>query len=196
MLERAGGPTARAYLPNARVVRLPEPGARDLEFSRLLELPVGSMSELEYAYYKMRLREQGRAVSIDFVRLVAGDEPNDALLMHGDVITVPERSHTVTISGQVKRPGKVAYEPGRRYGHYVSAAGGYAEGAKRSRVRVVKASTGQWLSARRAGDVGPGDEIWVPEHPEVDWWETVRDVLTFVTSLATVYLVVDQATSK
>lgn len=196
VLERAGGPTARAYVPNARVVRPPETGARDVELRRLLEMPVGSMSETEYAYYKTRLREQGRSVSIDFERLLAGDASQDAVMMHGDVITIPEWSSTVTVSGQVERPGKVAYEAGKRYGYYVSTADGYAEGAKRNKVRVIKASTGQWLSARRAGAIEPGDEVWVPERADADWWETVRDVLSFLTSLATVYLVIDQATSN
>ncbi|MFH1502696.1 MAG: SLBB domain-containing protein [Candidatus Eisenbacteria bacterium] len=196
VLARAGGPTDRAYVPNARVLRIVEPRSRDLELTRLLEVPVGSMTDTEYAYYKMRLREQGRSVSIDFEALLSGDSSQNALLAHGDVITIPEMSRTVTVSGQVGRPGKIAYEPGRRSGFYVSSAGGYSEGAARNRVRVIKASTGQWLSAKRAGVVRPGDEVWVPERPETDWWATVRDVLSFVTSLATVYLVIDQATSK
>lgn len=196
VLERTGGPTDRAYLGNARILRAATARERDLEFDRLIEIPVGSMSETEYAYYKTRLREQGQAVSVDFRKLLAGDESQDALLMHGDVITIPKMPHTVTVSGQVERPGKVAHEPGRRYGHYVDSAGGFSDGARRNRARVIRASTGQWLSARRAGVVEPGDEVWIPEKPESDWWKSVRDVLSFVTSLATVYLVIDQATSN
>jgi len=196
VMSRAGGPTGRAYLPNASVVRAPTRGVRDLELQRLLEIPVGNMSEMEYAYYKMRLREQGRRVSVDLQALLSGEPEDDPLMVHGDVITLPERPFTVTVSGEVTRPGKIAYEPGRRYGHYVDAAEGYTEGARRNRVRVIRASTGQLLAARRAGTIEPGDEVWVPEKPESDWWQTVRDVLSFVTSLATVYLVIDQASTN
>ncbi len=73
-------------------------------------------------------------------------------------------------------------------------AGGFASRAKRTGVRVLRRATGQRLTAREAGDVMPGDEVWVPERPESDWWQTVRDVASFAGSLATAYLLIDQAT--
>jgi hypothetical protein len=53
-----------------------------------------------------------------------------------------------------------------------------------------------WTYARRAGELKPGDVVWVPERPETDWWKVTREFAAFLTSLATVYIVVDQATSN
>jgi hypothetical protein len=38
--------------------------------------------------------------------------------------------------------------------------------------------------------------VWVPERSETDWWKFVREAASVVASLATVYIVVDQATAN
>ena len=40
------------------------------------------------------------------------------------------------------------------------------------------------------------DDKWVPEKPERNYWKIAKDVLVFTSSLATVYLVIEQATTK
>jgi hypothetical protein len=49
---------------------------------------------------------------------------------------------------------------------------------------------------RDSGIIVPGDEIWVPEKPDRDWWRITRETVAFVASIATVYLVIDQATGR
>lgn len=83
--------------------------------------------------------------------------------------------------------------PGKRYDYYIKEAGGYGSSARKDRVRVVSGSTGEWMHAGSANVLSPGDVVWVPERPETDWWKVTREIAAFLTSVATVYIVVDQA---
>jgi protein involved in polysaccharide export with SLBB domain len=193
VLRRAGGPTEKAWLPGGRLIRPRLVDDVDEEFERLKDVPTGDMTELEYAYFKSRYRDR-RSVVSDFVAAVRGDESADALLMDGDIIEVPRRVDTVEVLGQVVDPGKVRFEPGETWRYYIGQAGGYSSGARKGRVRVIKGSTGQWMSARSAGALEPGDAVWIPERSETDWWRLVREAVAFVASVATTYVVIDQAT--
>ena len=50
------------------------------------------------------------------------------------------------------------------------------------------------MPARRAGELEPGEEVWVPERREGAVWRMIREVATFAASVATAYLLIDQAT--
>ncbi len=192
VVRRAGGPTTEASLEDARLIRTVPWGGPDVEFRRLQEMPVSEMTEMEYDYFRIRSRDRGTVV-VDFVRALGGDESEDVLLLHGDRIVVPKRTTTVEVIGQVVDPGEVRHMPGKRYDYYVKEAGGYGSSARKGRVRVVSGSTGEWMYAKSAGALSPGDVVWVPERPETDWWKVTREIAAFLTSIATVYIVVDQA---
>ncbi len=188
----AGGPTAEASLEDARLIRTVPWGGPDVEFTRLQEMPVSEMTEMEYDYFRIRSRDRGTVV-VDFVRALGGDESEDVLLLDGDRVVVPKRTTTVEVIGQVVDPGEVKHMPGKRYDYYIKEAGGYGSAARKDRVRVVSGSTGEWMDARRANVLSPGDVVWVPERPETDWWKVTKEIAAFLTSVATVYIVVDQA---
>jgi len=188
----AGGPTAEASLEDARLIRTAPWGGADVEFSRLQKMPVSEMTEMEYDYFRIRSRDRGTVV-VDFVGALGGDESEDALLLDGDRIVIPRRATTVEVIGQVVDPGEVKHMPGKRYDYYIKEAGGYGSSARKDRVRVVSGSTGEWMHAGSANVLSPGDVVWVPERPETDWWKVTREIAAFLTSVATVYIVVDQA---
>ncbi len=192
VLERAGGPTAEASLKDARIMRLPEEEEIDPEFERLKAVAANDMSDTEYAYFKTKSRARSGAVVVDFESVLAGDESQDVLLAHGDVIVVPRAEVTVEVAGQVASPGKVPHVPGKRYEFYVEQAGGYTSTAKRNSTRVIKSGTGEHRKARLAGVLEPGDAVWVPETPEGDWWESLQEVVGFATSLLTIYLLLER----
>jgi len=194
VLARAGGPTAAASLRNARLVRRQGAADMDAELERLKTMTAGDMTETEYAYFKAKSTELEGTVVADFEGLLVAGASNDPLLRDGDRILVPRAITTVTVSGRVTRPGHVAFAPGKDARYYVARAGGFASQAKRTGTRVVRAATGQRLTAREAGPILPGDEVWVPERPESDWWRTARDIASFAGSLATAYLLINQAT--
>lgn len=193
IIRKAGGPTPEASLGNASLIRPSLGGEVDLELERLGSMAVGEMSEMEYAYFKTRLRDR-TAVVVDFEKALSGDVSEDVPLLDGDIIVIPKAVATVDVIGQVLDPGEVEYVPGKRFRYYVEQAGGYSPYARANRVKVIRAGTGTRLPAGRAGRIDPGDVVWVPERVETDWWKLVREAASFLTSIVTAYVVIDQAT--
>jgi protein involved in polysaccharide export with SLBB domain len=192
VVRRAGGPTADASLAAAELTRTSVRRNRDLEYERLKDVGISDMSSSEYAYFKSRERNPPGRVSADFERALEGDESQDVLVFDGDRVVIPKEDPTVEVIGQVARPGRVSYKPGERYGYYVGEAGGYASGAQRSGTRVIVGATGERRRAVRAGPLAPGDVVWVPESEPIDWWELVKDVASFASTVATLYLIIDR----
>ncbi|NHI01624.1 polysaccharide biosynthesis/export family protein [Oceanimonas sp. MB9] len=89
---------------------------------------------------------------------------SDIRLQDGDVITIPEISDSVLISGEVLVPQSVVFNTERSAKDYIEGAGGFTEHADKSRILVVR----QNGEVREAADVTlrPGDEILVlPKAP-------------------------------
>jgi protein involved in polysaccharide export with SLBB domain len=211
VLERAGGFTEFADLSRATIERRAESAARDTAFLRLADGRQDILTEEERRYVKLRTRQRD-AVSADLSRVLAGagavasasDPPgghaaatgagSDIALFDGDRIVIPHRYPSVSVQGEVRSPGLVPYEEGRRADDYVRAAGGFTGRASRGSVRVTVARTGQQMKPGDAGEIHSGDTIWVPARPPRNGWGTVRDVLTTAAQIATVYLVIQQAT--
>lgn len=195
LIARAGGVKPGASLIEAHLIRSVAAEAPDLEFERLKTVPIQDMSKAEYAYFKGKSRERKGLVVLDFDRLLQGDENEDRLLRDGDRIVVPEQRETITVTGTVAFPGLIPYRPGEKGGYYIRLAGGYASSADRGATRVIRGHNGEWEPMGDAGEIVPGDEIWVPERPERDWWQFAQDAVRFAASIATVYLVVDRASN-
>ena len=196
LIARCGGFTDKASLGETQLIRTGGAEKIDLEFERLKLIAVQDMSKSEYAYFKGKSRERKGLVVVDFGLLADGDSEQDRLLRAGDRLIVPEERETVTVSGNVTFPGLIAYEAGRKAGYYIAEAGGFASNADRGGTRVIRVLTGEWETRGDAGEVVPGDEIWVPEQADRDWWRFTQDAVRFAASLATIYLVIDQATGN
>ena len=190
-LQRAGGLTEFADVSLARIERRSDAAARDTAFLRLADHHQDLLSEDERGYVKLRTRER-IAISADLSRVLSG--PGDVTLFDGDRIVVPRRNPSVSVQGEVRSPGLVPYEAGRHADSYVRIAGGFTDRARKSHMRVTVARTGQQMRAGEAGVIHAGDTVWVPARPERSKWTTLRDVLTTAAQIATVYLVINQAT--
>ena len=205
VLERAGGFTEFADLSRATIERRAESAARDTAFLHLATNHQDILNEQERRYVKLRTRERD-AVSADLSRVLASagsvasasDPPaaqgSDIVLFDGDRIVIPRLYLSVSVQGEVRSPGLVPYESGRRAEDYVRAAGGFTNQANKRSMRVTVARTGQQMSPGETGGIHAGDMVWVPAKPPRSVWTTVRDVLTTGAQVATVYLVVKQAT--
>jgi len=174
LINQAGGFTKRASLRDAKVVRWQAREIRDPEFERLLKMSVDEMTDLEYEYFKTKLREESGVVSLDFMELfLKGERSKDVVLKAGDIIFVPRQREMINITGQANRPGLVNYEPDEKVDFYIKRAGGYAWNADKGKMRVIKGDTGLWLHPREVKRLEPGDVIFIPEKPERDWWEWI-----------------------
>ena len=193
---RAGGFTGDASLEDAELIRA-RGETLDRDFERLSKLDPSEMKEDEYDYVRARSRLRKGRMTVDFVRLFNGRDPRaDVTLEPGDTIRVPQQRDYVKVLGRVVRPGNVLYRPGADPDYYIHEAGGFTWNANKGKVRVIKTITGQWLRKSDADRLEPGDTVWVPERPDRNYWQIVRDSVSFLTGLATIYIVIDSARGK
>ncbi len=193
VIRLAGGFTELASLAEAEMTRYTSEEVKDREFERLKSMQVEDMTELEYEYYKMKARQKPGRVSVNFTELFRSGR-GDIKLRDGDFIVIPKISEVVNVSGEVANPGLLSYSPNRNYLDYIELAGGFSFRAKKSQVKIIKGVTGEWQKASKKSKLDPGDTILVPEKKKVNYIGTIKDVLVFAGNLATVYLVVKEAT--
>ncbi|MCZ7558264.1 MAG: SLBB domain-containing protein [Bacteroidia bacterium] len=187
IITQAGGFTPNASLEEAVLIRKPPESEKDIEFERLQKIPAADMREDEYEYFKARSREKIGMMVVDFKKLfLQGDLSQDILLREGDVIEVPKLKNYIRIIGRVNNPGNVIFNPDWTYMNYLNAVGGFGWRADDGDVRVVKARTGELVDAENYSDyeLEPGDTIWVPEVPEVKFWEIAFEALGVISQIA------------
>ncbi|TVT30866.1 polysaccharide biosynthesis/export family protein [Marinobacter vinifirmus] len=94
-------------------------------------------------------------------RLVIANEGKlvDVRLQDGDIITLPQRTDSILISGEVYIPQSMVYVPGRSVSDYIEAAGGFSQHADDDHILIAR----QNGEVRDAGDIAlrPGDQILV-----------------------------------
>ncbi len=197
VIERAGGFTKDASLNNAFVVRRAQEDVQDPEFERLKEMDVADMTVMEREYFKTKSRERVGGMGVDFVALFEkGDKSQDVILRDNDLIVIPAREMTVKVSGQVINPGLFPFEVNKALRYYVNEAGGYNWNARKSKIRVIKAKTGEWVKAKDSTPIDVGDAIFIPEKPDRDYWQLTKDLIAVTAQVATIYLVVERAAGK
>ncbi len=195
IIEKAGGFTDMASLKEAEMIRGSVEEVVDPEFERRKKMLVADMSESEYDYFKIRSRSRRGRVAVDFVsQFVHGDSTKDFILRHGDIISVPRKSRVVSVIGEVSNPGLMPFKPGADYNYYIERAGGFSDRAVKGKVSIIKGITLEWKKAKKNLSLEPGDTIWIPEKKKRDYWTFIKETLAFVGNLATVYLVIQQAT--
>jgi len=85
-------------------------------------------------------------MGVDFVALFENkDKEQDVMLRDRDLIVVPAQEQTVKLTGQVVNPGLYIYKPGMTLKHYLDEAGGYNWNVRKSKVRIIKSKTGEWM---------------------------------------------------
>jgi protein involved in polysaccharide export with SLBB domain len=195
IVDQAGGFTERASLPEARLLRSKARAVKDPEYERLLLLQqvsgLADMGPEDKAYLKTKGREERGRFAVDFQRLFeGGEEAQNVLLEGGDVVFVPERRRTVSLSGQLKKPGLLKYEEGRRVAYYLDQAGGFSWNANKGGARLIRARTGEREQLNKNLLVEAGDEIWVPEKEYRNWWQFTQSTMRTVAETLTLILLV------
>lgn len=194
IVAKAGGFTQLASLDEAEMTRVSAEELVDPEYERLKKMNVADMSEQEYEYFKIKSRSKAGRVAVDFYQLFEkGDSRQDIRLRDNDVVNVPRKRSVVNVSGEVANPGFLTYAPNEDYVYYIRMAGGYSDRAGSSRVSIIKAN-GEWKKARHGKPLEAGDTIWIPEKKKYNYVGIIKDVAIFVGNIATVYLVIRQAT--
>ncbi|HBZ00269.1 MAG TPA: hypothetical protein DEO84_03005 [candidate division Zixibacteria bacterium] len=194
IVAKAGGLTDMASLEEAEMTRVSAEELVDPEFERLKKMLVADMSESEYEYFKIKSRAKMGRVAVDFNSLFAGhDLSKDILLRNFDVVSVPRKRQVVNVSGEAANPGFLTYLPEKDYIYYIQMAGGFSDRAGRRNVSIIKAN-GEWKSPQKGKPLEAGDTVWIPEKKKHNYIGTIKDLVLFIGNLATIYLVIRQAT--
>ena len=93
----------------------------------------------------------------------------DITLQDGDTLTIPSRISTVTVVGEIRRPGTHSFQAGLDLNDYLDLSAGITARADDKELYVVRADgsvfrpTNSWLRFDGAGmSLNPGDTIVVP----------------------------------
>jgi protein involved in polysaccharide export with SLBB domain len=189
----AGGFTDKAGASRVRLVRPQPPDTLSIGWQQLAQLPTAALTVTELERARARAGNNYRAVLLDLAS-EAGKARAAFPLQPGDQLFVPRNDGAVEVAGRVKHPGLYPYRPGAGYADYVNAAGGPAQRGDAGKTRLAAGAGDNFLLARDADAPQPGDRLWVPEKPPRSSWATFRDVIVVLSQVATVYLVIDQAT--
>jgi len=189
-IKMAGGVTDQAYIRGARIER---PLNEDEKFrlERLLKMAqVQGGSGLDAS--KMG-QDTVYYVGIELDKALANPGSDyDVVLREGDRLVVPEYSGTVKINGNVMHPNTVAYMDGKSYKWYINKAGGYGNGAKKSKAYILYQNG--LVSKVSKGKIEPGCEIIVPNKTR-SVNENIAMIASLGTSLATMVTMIATVTN-
>ena len=191
VIAAAGGLLPTADLAGIRIQRRvagPEPRA-----SELAERAQTMQRELTVSEFEVRqaqLAVKNGDILVDWAAVQRSPRALDPLLQDGDVIKVARLVNSLRIDGQVAKPGVLSYEPGTPLGRYVAQAGGYSARAWRGHEQVTRAGSEHTLLARSAGELRPGDFVWVPMRPEDSVWRRSGALLSALAQIATIIIAI------
>ena len=146
-----------------------------------------TFADLELAVEGLLARESVGRVAIDLPRILAGDEGADLILSDGDRLFVPRQQATVTVLGEVYRPGSFRFEPGLSLKDYLALGAGTTPRAENQRLYIVRANGRVDRPARDLlrftladAALRPGDTIVVPVNASyrnpLDFWTDITQV--------------------
>ena len=135
----------------------------------------------------------GRVVTEFDLDTLERSPEKDLFLEPGDRIFIPERSSTITVSGQVLSPTSFSFDPTLKVNNYIDLAGGYSEEADKSRTLVIypNGMASRVRNWPNSPDLAPGTTLVVPRDPNPFDWLVFSQVLfpiisNFATSAAAI----------
>lgn len=176
LIKAAGGLSEFAFPEGARLYRKMTDEERSqresvMKLSQIQLYEESMNSESEYditlADSLMNLKlELGDVYAVAINLEIAIKEPGgpeDIILRESDILTVPQYTSTIKVSGEVRYPITLNYKKGENLSYYIKRAGGYTDRAKKSGVYAIYMNGGvNEVSKRSSRDIKPGCEIVVP----------------------------------
>ena len=190
VIETAGGLTEFAYLDGARLERQMTPE----EYKQAQELMAMVKSNNQISGNdSIVVPTVSRTYSVGINLKEIMENPHSAIdpvLQEGDVIVVPQYMNTVSVSGSVRKPNSVVYDPKMKLKDYINEAGGYAERARKSGTFILYPNGHIKELGRnaKAKDIVGGSKIIVPQKGRSQWnlATSLSTVTTSVSMLAVI----------
>lgn len=166
LIAKAGGLTARAYVPLGYINRRNSEDETYDQRQAYLESFLNSDLTLEDTLrYNIDFLTKKPIVAVDFVKAAQGDVEVD--FVDGDVVVIPQNPKRVYVFGRVNQPGLVKFEQGADVWDYIESAGGMTEMAVEDRIRIIRGNTNVWLNPEENPEIFAGDQIYVAGEPDV-----------------------------
>lgn len=130
----------------------------------------------------------GRVVTEFDLDLLERSPEKDLVLEPGDRIFIPERSSTVTVSGQVLAPTSFSFDPSLKVKNYINLAGGYSEDADRNRTLVIypNGMASRVRNWPNSPNLSPGTTLVIPRDPNpFDWLVFTQVLFPIISNFAT-----------
>lgn len=190
LIARAGGLTGFAYLKGARLERqLKE--EEYLQAKELLTMVASNNQISGNDSIIIPAVSRSYTVAIDLEKIMSNPHSSlDPVLQDGDAVIIPQLMTTVQVTGSVRKPNSVVYNPDMKLKDYISEAGGYAERARKSGTFILYPNghikeLGRNASAK---EIVGGAKIIVPQKGRSQWnlGTTLSTVATSVSMLAVI----------
>ena len=186
LVKKAGGATPYAYIKGAKLMRK----ANEEEMKRMADVMKIMQREMGAQTDSLKLElDSIYSVGIDLEKALAKPGSDaDIALREGDQLIIPEMTNTVKINGAVMLPNTVSYKKGETVSYYISQAGGYANGARKSKAFIIYMN-GQVAEVKKFSkkQIEPGCEIVVPikDKSKADKWniQTILGIASSIGSL-------------
>lgn len=190
LIAHAGGLTGFAYLKGARLERqLTE--EEYLQAKELLTMVASNNQISGNDSIIIPAVSRTYTVAIDLEKIMSNPHSSlDPVLQDGDAVIIPQLMTTVQVTGSVRKPNSVVYNPDMKLKDYISEAGGYAERARKSGTFILYPNghikeLGRNASAK---EIVGGAKIIVPQKGRSQWnlGTTLSTISTSVSMLAVI----------
>ena len=190
LIAHAGGLTGFAYLKGARLERqLSE--EEYLQAKELLTMVASNNQISGNDSIIIPAVSRTYTVAIDLEKIMSNPHSSlDPVLQDGDAVIIPQLMTTVQVTGSVRKPNSVVYNPDMKLKDYISEAGGYAERARKSGTFILYPNghikeLGRNASAK---EIVGGAKIIVPQKGRSQWnlGTTLSTIATSVSMLAVI----------
>ncbi len=192
VVQQFGGFSPDASLIDAVVIRRKDYLKQmDQKLELIRQIDPDKRSEEDVEYLRNKATERPGIMTVNFTRLLQGDQRENISLEDLDSIYVPIERNYVKVVGKVKNPGNVTFMSGASYEDYIAMAGGYGYRADDSETKVIKSRNSDTYPADSDDYViEPGDQIFVPEQKEGEFWKGFTQAITIVAQLGTIVAVI------
>ena len=190
LIAHAGGLTGFAYLKGARLERqLTE--EEYLQAKELLTMVASNNQISGNDSIIIPAVSRTYTVAIDLEKIMSNPHSSlDPVLQDGDAVIIPQLMTTVQVTGSVRKPNAVVYNPDMKLKDYISEAGGYAERARKSGTFILYPNGHIKELGRNATakEIVGGAKIIVPQKGRSQWnlGTTLSSITTSVSMLAVI----------
>ena len=134
---------------------------------------------------------------VDIEAAISGDQLADIRLEDGDNIIIPQRVSTVTVVGEIRRPGTHSYQKDLDLNDYIGLSAGMTARADNKELYIVRADgsvlrpESSWVRYTAEASLRPGDTIVVPIDSDYTnniklWREITQIVFNSTSGLAAI----------